>query len=115
VKRDEVAVGDYVTVNGYGGFAKVLSIVEDGVDPRGNPKYRATVQWGPNNDRAGTAKKTLQVTKRTRTNALVEDYPLGRCEPAHEVTQARRIDAIDEMDEIEMLARLKELQAIHNR
>lgn len=40
-------VGDIVTVRGYGGFAEVLGMEEDGVTPQGHPKYLCTVRFGP--------------------------------------------------------------------
>lgn len=113
MKRDEVSVGDIITVAGYGGFAEVLHIEQDGYTPppRSVPKYRATVRWGPSNTRAGSAKKTIQVTKQYRTNALIEDYPLGRCELATAQTADKREREVEDMDEAALRARLAELTA----
>lgn len=116
----EVSVGDIVRVKGYGGFATVLHIEQDGYTPppRSVPKYRATVEWGPNNTRhLSTAKRNVQVKGPHRTSTLIEDYPLGRLEPAHELTEQAKanehqdtMDAIDHMDVQELEQLLASLQ-----
>jgi hypothetical protein len=39
-------IGDIVTVRGYGGYAEVIGMEEDGVTPQGHPKYLCTVRFG---------------------------------------------------------------------
>ena len=43
----DFTIGDIVTVRGYGGYAEVLSMEEDGITPQGHPKYLCTVRFGP--------------------------------------------------------------------
>lgn len=106
MKRDEVAIGDHVVVSGYGGFAEVLHIEEDGISPNGLPKYRVTVKWGPNNDTPGTSKRSR----------LIEDFALGKCDfPNAQETntaQERRLERLDDMDEAQLMARLAELRKV---
>ena len=109
MKRDEVEIGDLVRIKGYGGFAEVLSIEELNVlSPAGTPMYRATIKWGPNNDQYGTCKRSH----------LVEEYPLGRCEPAFEATEAKEndeqqqyLDSIGGKSKADLLAALAELES----
>lgn len=96
--------GDFVNVDGYGGFAEIQSIYEDGVGPHGHPKYRAIVKWGPNNPNIGRTK-----------HCPIEDFALGRLRPAimDEQQAADAVDnKIDNMDQAQMLARLAEINAI---
>lgn len=124
MRIDDVSVGDYVRVKGYGGFARVLHLEQDGYTPPPNsvPKYRATIEWGPNNTTANvSSKKKYHIDKRTRTSGLVEDVALGRCEPAYEVMAQkeqeehevlrRTIDNSDEQELVELIAKLKQQQA----
>lgn len=108
MKRDEVSVGDLVRIKGYGGFAEVLAIHEmPQLSPAGTPMYRVTIKWGPHNDIAGSAKRGIGI----------EEYPLGRCEPAHEATSAKEQDdeeavlaSIPGKSKAELLAMLAELE-----
>ena len=64
---DDAHKGQIVTVKGYGGFAKILSI-----EPSPLPNaYIATVGFGPNNTTSGRVKYHD-----------IEEFPLGRLEPA---------------------------------
>ena len=109
MKRDEVSVGDLVRIRGYGGFAEVLAIHEmPQLSPAGTPMYRVTIKWGPHNDIAGTAKRGIGI----------EEYPLGRCEPAFEATEAKEndeqqqyLDSVEGKSKAELLAMLAELEA----
>lgn len=105
MKREEAYIGQPVTVEGYGGFAEILHIEEDGIAPNGGPKYRATIKWGPNNTIYGTAKRSL----------LIEDYALGRLTPASEAIanerHQARLEEINDLEEAELLARLQALKA----
>lgn len=115
IPRDEIAKGNLVEVVGYGGFAEVLHIEQDGYAPPRNedsipvPMYRVTVKWGPNNSQHGTSKQ----------RSGIEDFALGRLRPpgyveeqAHEDRKHNdNIDAIDNMDVAAILARLAELNA----
>lgn len=101
IAREDISNGDIVTVFGYGGFAEVLHIEQDGVGPHGHPKYLVTIKWGPNNPQAGSAKRGIGI----------ETYPLGRLRPAVEQTAAKRLDDIDDMDEEQLLRRLAQLKA----
>lgn len=108
IARADLATGDIISVDGYGGFAKVLHIEQDGYTPPRKdhppaPKYIVTVHWGPNNPTVGRAK----------AGSPVEVFPLGRLRPAHdshvEQAAADREAAIDTMDKAALLARLAEL------
>ena len=46
-------VGDIVRVKGYGGFATVLVMEEDGVTPQGHTKWLCTVRFGPYENQVG--------------------------------------------------------------
>jgi hypothetical protein len=46
-------VGDIVKVKGYGGYAEVLGMEEDGVTPQGHTKWLCTVRFGPYEDHVG--------------------------------------------------------------
>ena len=98
--------GDFVNVDGYGGFAEIQSIYEDGVGPHGHPKYRAVIKWGPSNTNIGKA-------KHARTGAI-DDFPVGRLSPAI-ISEQQADDAIenklDNMDEAALLARLAQINA----
>jgi hypothetical protein len=94
--RDEANIGDLVIAEGYGGFAKILSIDEDGVGPHGHPKYRATVKFGPNNPTSGRAR-----------NIDVYDFALGKLSPASEEQQIEAEPITREA----IIARLAELEA----
>lgn len=124
ISRDELNVGDIIRIVGYGGFAEVLHIEQDGYTPPPNsvPKYRVTIKWGPNNSLAGSAKKKFHIDKNTRSSGLVEDFALGRCrwpnqedeilaQNKQQAAHQDSLDAIDHMDEqelINLIAKLKE-------
>lgn len=71
MKREDAQLNMLVTHPRYGGFARILSLDEDGISPNGQPKYIATVKFGPNNSIRGRAKYTD-----------VYELPLGQLEPA---------------------------------
>lgn len=117
VSRGELNRKDIVCVDGYGGFAEVLHIEQDGyVPPKPNqppiPKYLVTVKWGPYNDIAGNAKRTVQVTRKQRVSTLIETFPLGRLRWPNE-PQEVDIDTTNEqsMTQTELIARIAELNA----
>lgn len=98
--------GDFVNVEGYGGFATIQKVYEDGVGPHGHPKFRAVIQWGPSNGAVGRSKQA-------RTGAI-DDFPVGRLKPAI-ITDQQADDAtenkLDNMDEVALLARMAQLKA----
>jgi hypothetical protein len=97
----DIAPGDLVNVRGYGGLAEVLSIYQsDQTGPNSSILYRVTIKWGPHNKTPGKAKYSP-----------VEDFPLGRIEPNETATQQQRSNAIEDMDEAQIRARLAQLNA----
>ena len=98
--------GDLVTVDGYGGFAEIQKVYEDGVGPHGHLKYRALVVWGPQSSVPGRSKQA-------KTGAI-DDFPVGRLRPAA-ISDQQADDAtenrLDDMDEAALLARMAQLKA----
>ena len=111
ISRDEIYVGMLVAVEGYGGFAEVLHVEQDGFTPppRSAPKYRVTVKWGPYNDTCGAAK---------RGNGI-EDFALGKLTPpgydAEQSHEERKLDELKEqartMTKADLLAAIADLDA----
>ena len=102
MKHDEAYCGLVVTVDGYGGWATIQNIYEDGVGPSGAPKFRATVKWGANNRTPGRARYTG-----------VEDFPLGKLHHTHEVdTSMDDLLNIDDLTEAELIARIQQINEI---
>lgn len=121
INRDELNPKDIVRVDGYGGFATVLHIEQDGyVPPKPGqlpiPKYLVTIKWGPYNDIVGNAKRTVQLTKQHRSSCLIETYPLGRLRWPNDPEEGQPSTADQEEQEqqltqAQILARLAEINA----
>lgn len=111
ISREDIRKGDLVEVVGYGGFAEVLHIEQDGYTPppRSVPKYRVTIKWGPYNSTAGAAKRGNGIDN----FALGQLRPPGYDEESQHLNSKhqQQLDQIDDMDEAQMLARLAELKA----
>lgn len=96
MKYQDASINMLVTHPRYGGFARILSLDEDGVSPNGQAKYVATVKFGPNNSIRGRAKYTD-----------VYELPLGQLEPA--TSKPAPINPIENMTPTEILAAIAEL------
>lgn len=95
-------VGDLVTVKGYGGWAEVVSVTQDGWVYHRNrppiPKWLCSVHFGPNNPQVGRAHTPNGKAGRTLKypqSALHEFYsgkltPLEETDPNHPAIEAKQ-------------------------
>jgi hypothetical protein len=99
--QPKFAPGDIVNVRGYGGAAKVIKAVDDGITPHGHTKWLYTVEFGPFSDGPaspiGYALKNTPMGKwygtgRTlkRNQGKYHEFYQGRLSPFREPATAAR-------------------------
>jgi hypothetical protein len=102
-------VGDIVTVRGYGGWAEVLNLVEDGLAFGMYPKYIATVRFGVHDKQVGCSKQARRFPMEFGSGRLTKVCNADGEEPGKE-----RGKSIDDMSEEELIALLDDIEARRN-
>lgn len=111
MQRDEAYIGQYVNIAGYGGFAKILAIVEqDQLSPAGTLMYRITIEWGATNSH----ETNNGCIGKAKAASPIEEYPLGRASATTDGDQMAhedQMDTIENANEQQLLAMLAQLKA----